>query len=197
MFYITSITNATADLAGTLVHSTPIQGVVADLEPNSQNSYIIQANQGIENANSKAGLIIQGNANAFTAPTSYQTLNATNVGGSFTTSPYFAKATKVITDRDACSITYDQKNGGSFFVAVNATVDGTNGFVTCRLLFTRGGVTTSVPFATGVAEIKGAAESLSFTTLGDAQFGDIYEAEFINTGATLTVTDFTLNGYQF
>ena len=54
-----------------------------------------------------------------------------------------------------------------------------------------------LPFATGVAEIKGAAESLSFTTLGDAQFGDIFEAEFINTGATLTVTDFTLNGYQF
>tara|TARA_R110000772_G_scaffold1236_1_gene4383 strand:+ start:2535 stop:4172 length:1638 start_codon:yes stop_codon:yes gene_type:complete len=199
VFYITSITNDTVDLAGTLVHNAPISGVVADLELNSQNGYIVQANQGIENGNSKAGLIIQGNANAFTAPTAYQTLNATNVGGSFTNSPYFAKALRVITDRDACSITYENKNPGSFFVAVNATVEGSNGFVTCQLTFTRGGIETPVPFATGTTELKGAAETLAFTTLGQAKEGDIYKVQFIKSTGTadLTVTDFTLNGYQF
>jgi hypothetical protein len=199
VFYITSITNVTVDLAGTLVHNAPISGVVADLEPNSQNGYIIQANQGIENGASKAGLIIQGNASAFTAPGAYQTLNATNVGGSFTNSPYFAKARRVITDRDACSITYENKNPGSFFVAVNATVEGSNGFVTCQLTFTRDGIETPVPFATGTTELKGAAALLSFTTLGQAKEGDIYKVQFIKSTGTadLTVTDFTLNGYQF
>ena len=197
VFYITSITNDTVDLAGTLVHTAPISGVVADLELNSQNGYIVQANQGIENGNSKAGLIIQGNANAFTAPTAYQTLNATNVSGSFTNSPYFPKALRVITDRDACSITYENKNPGSFFVAVNATVDGNNGFVTCQLTFTRGGIETPVPFATGTVELKGSAETLAFTTLGQAREGDIFKVRFIKSAGNLTVTDFTLNGYQF
>jgi hypothetical protein len=198
VFYITSITNATTNLAGTIANGADVLGVLLELDTDSQNSYIIQANQGAKNANTKGALIIHGNANSLTAPTSYQVLNSTNVGGSFTNSPYFPQATKVITDREACSITYNNKNSGSFFVAVNATVDGTNGIINCRLRFTRGGVTTSLPFALGVTELKGSAEALSFTTLGTAEFGDIFDVEFLRDSAgTLTVTDFTLNGYQF
>jgi len=199
VFYITSIRNVSGDLDGTLVHGTPIHGVRADLEYDSQNDFIVQGNQGLRNGFAKGGIVIQDNAqaNAFTAPTSYQVLNATNVGGAFTNSPYFPQGTKIITDRDACSITYNQKDPGSFLVAVNATVGGTAGFVTCRLRFTRGGVTTSLPFATGTVEVKNENVNLSFTTLGEAEFGDIFDVEFITTGTTLTVTDFTLNGHQF
>ena len=197
IFSVTSTTNVSGDLAGTGIINTEIDGVLSNINYNSQNSYIIQANQGLQNAGAKGGIIIQGNTAALNTPTSYQVLNATNVVGGFTTSPYFPQGIKVITDRDACTITYNQKVAGSFFVSVNATVDGTNGFVTARLRFTRGGVTTSLPFASGTVEIKGAAEILSFTTLGQAEFGDIFDIEFISTGATLTVTDYSLNGYQF
>ena len=197
IFFVTSTKNVSGDLAGSGVINSIIDGVLSNIDFNSQNSYIIQANQGLQNAGAKGGIVIQGNASALTAPTAYQVLNATNVGGSFTTSPYFPQGIKIITDRDACSITYNQKIPGSFFVAVNATVDGSNGFVTARLRFTRGGITTSLPFATGTVEIKGAAEILSFTTLGKAEFGDIFDIEFISTGLGLTVTDYSLNGYQF
>ena len=55
-----------------------------------------------------------------------------------------------------------------------------------------------MPFATGTVEIKGAAETIAFSTLGNAEFGDIFDIEFIrNSGGTLTVTDYTLNGFQF
>jgi len=76
-------------------------------------------------------------------------------------------------------------------------VGGTAGFVTCRLRFTRGGVTTSLPFAKGTVEIKNENVNLSFTTLGEAEFGDIFDVEFIKDTGSLWVTDFTLNGHQF
>jgi len=34
-------------------------------------------------------------------------------------------------------------------------------------------------------------------TLGKAEFGDVFFVEFIVTSDSLTVTDFTLNSYQF
>ena len=194
VFNVTSITNAGGNLAGTLVQTTPVQGVVADLELDSQNAFIVQGNQGIRNSNAKGSLAIQGNTSAMTAPTSYQVLSAATVaGGAFTSSPFFPVGSRVITNRDECSFEYNNKNTGSFMVVLTATVDGSNAVVSCRLR--NNGV--SIPFAVGVEEIKGSAVSLSFSVIGTATLGDVFDAEFITTGVTLTVTDFTLNGYQF
>tara|TARA_R110000765_G_scaffold5492_6_gene17254 strand:- start:919 stop:2817 length:1899 start_codon:yes stop_codon:yes gene_type:complete len=205
VFYITSITNVTTDLAGTLVHSAPIEGVVADLELDSQNGYIVQANQGLKNSNSIATLSIIDNVNNLnTATTNPQVLAAANVDtGAFSNAASFPQAQRVITDRELCSITYNNKNTGSFMVVVSGTVEMSgDGFIRCRLRSNG----NAISFSEGSAEIRqGRGQALAFSVIGVATLGDVFDVEFTaldTDNATLNsndilVREFVLNGYQF
>ena len=198
VFDIDSSTAISGQLDGTLNQLTPIVGVVGDINYSTQNSYIIQANEGLRNANSKGGLIVTDNLNdlAVSGANTPIVFNSTNVTGGFTNSPYFPVGTKVITDRENCSFIYNQKNAGNFFVIVTTTVElANNGTITC-ILRNNG---NAIPFATGSTEIKsGVKESMSFSVVGSANIGDVFDVTFQSSdGSDILVSQFQLNGYQF
>lgn len=178
-------------------------GVVALLDYDIQNAYIIQANQGLINANAKGTLSIVGNLNNLdTGTTNPQILNETNVGGSFTNAPTFPVTNRVITSIPNCSFTYNNKNDGNFFVVVTGTVEMTgDGFIACRVR--ANGV--AIPFAIGYPEIRqGRAQSFTFSVIGSAVVGDVFDVEFeaLTTAGVpqlndILVREFVLNGYQF
>jgi hypothetical protein len=87
-------------------------------------------------------------------------------------------------------------------VVVTATVEMSgDGFIACRLRSNG----TAIPYAIGYPEIRqGRAQSFTFSVIGQATFGDVFDVEFesFNTGGTSTpkdilVREFVLNGYQF
>ena len=178
-------------------------GAVSNFDYNVQNAYIIQANQGLINGNAKGTLSIVGNLNLLdTGTTNPQVLNETNVGGSFTNAPTFPVATRVTTSIPNCSFTYNNKNNGNFFVVITGTVEMTgDGFIACRVR--SNGV--AIPFAIGYPEIRqGRAQSFSFSVIGTAVVGDVFDVEFealttagVPTSKDILVREFVLNGYQF
>ena len=178
-------------------------GLVSILDYDIQNSYIIQANQGLINANSKGTLSIVGNLNDLnTGTTNPQVLNEANVGGSFTNTPTFPVVNRVITSVSNCSFTYNNKNNGNFFVSITGTVEMSgDGFIACRVRSNG----TAIPFAIGYPEIRqGRAQNFSFSVIGSAVVGDVFDVEFesFNTSGVsnpndILVREFVLNGYQF
>ena len=179
-------------------------GVVALLDYNVQTSYIIQANQGLINANAKGTLSIVGNLNRLdTGTTNPQVLAVANIDtGAFTNTPTFPVVNRVTTSVPNCSFTYNNKNDGNFFVVITGTVEMSgDGFIACRVRSNG----TAIPFAIGYPEIRqGRAQTFSFSVIGSAVVGDVFDVEFeaFNTGGTSTpndilVREFVLNGYQF
>jgi len=178
-------------------------GLVSILDYDIQNSYIIQANQGLINANSKGTLSIVGNLNDLnTGTTNPQVLNEANVGGSFTNTPTFPVTNRVITSVPNCSFTYNNKNNGNFFVSITGTVEMSgDGFIACRVRSNG----TAIPFAIGYPEIRqGRAQNFSFSVIGSAVVGDVFDVEFesfntsgVSTPNNILVREFVLNGYQF
>ncbi len=172
-------------------------GLVSNFDYNIQNTTIVQANQKIQNGNAKGTLSIINNTNALNnSTTNPAVLNEANVGGSFTNNPTFPVANRVITSQANCSFTYNSRIQANFFVAVTATVEqGGNAFITCRLR----GNGIAIPAPVGVVEIRsGVSQVLSFSVLGVASQGDVFDVEFeSSTGSDVTVLDFVLNGYQF
>ena len=178
-------------------------GLVSILDYDIQNSYIIQANQGLINANSKGTLSIVGNLNDLdTGTTNPQVLNEANVGGSFTNTPTFPVTNRVITRVQNCSFTYNNKNNGNFFVSITGTVEMSgDGFIACRVRSNG----TAIPFAIGYPEIRqGRAQNFSFSVIGSAVVGDVFDVEFesfntsgVSTPNDILVREFVLNGYQF
>jgi len=179
-------------------------GSLADFDYNVQKNYIIQANQGIANGNAKGTLSIIANVNDLdTGTTNPQVLKPANVAtGAFSNTPTFPIATRVITSVTDCSFTYDTKIEGNFWVAVTGTVEMSgDGFIACRLRANG----TAFSHAIGLPEIRqGRAQSFTFTIIGVANFGDVFDVEFesFNTSMSSTpkdikVREFVLNGYQF
>jgi hypothetical protein len=122
--------------------------------------------------------------------------------GAFTNAPIFPVATRVITSATDCSFTYDSKIDGNFFVAVTATVEMSgDGFIACRLRANG----TAFTHAIGLPEIRqGRAQSFSFSIIGVATFGDVFDVEFeafdtsmVSSPNDIKVREFVLNGYQF
>ena len=178
-------------------------GFVLVLDYDVQNTYIIQANQGILNGNAKGTLSIIDNLNDLdTGTTNPQVLNEANVGGSFTNTPTFPVSNRVTTSVPNCSFTYNNKNNGNFFVVITGTVEMSgDGFIACRVR--SNGV--AIPFAFGYPEIRqGRAQNFSFSVIGSAVIGDVFDVEFesFNTSGVsnpndILVREFVLNGYQF
>jgi hypothetical protein len=206
-------------------------GAVSDFDYSVQNAYIIQANQGLLNGNAKGTLQVTGNLIALDyagMPVTSNTIvykPANTTTGLFTNLPTFPNAVRVITNaigfnntkdnlNSGMSFTYNNKNDGNFFVAVTATVeyDNTggggglkNGFIECVLRGGDGTTQNEILTSIGRTEVKGFANSFSFSVIGTATIGSVFDVVFKtykDTGAIaddrgLIVSEFVLNGYQF
>jgi len=190
--------------ANTVINVGLTTGVATNIDYDIQNTTIIQANQGIGNGNAKATMSIVGNLEDLdTGTTNPQVLAAANVTtGAFTNTPTFPLVTRVITSAANCSLTYDSKVDANFMVVVTATVEMSgDGFIACRLRSNG----TAIPYAIGYPEIRqGRAQSFTFSVIGQATFGDVFDVEFealttagAPTSKDILVREFVLNGYQF
>ena len=165
----------------------------------AQNTYIIQANQGVTNGNAFASMDITGNLvyldNSVTNPIVLK--DASTVGGGGFTSPisfpFSQRTINVVADG---SIEYNRTLTSNFIVIVTATVQQSgNGVITARLR--NGG--TPITSSVGTTEIKsGIADTLSFSVLGQAVFGNVFDIEIESSGGSdVLVSNLTLNGYNF
>ena len=189
---------------GTIASNTGIDiglttGVVANFDYDIQNSTIVQANQGITNGNSFATMSLVGNAvyleNSTTNPMVLKGSNTVG-GGGFTNPITFPTSQRTINTVADGSITYNSKITTNFIVVVTATVQQSgNGEITMRLRNNG----TPITFAVGTTEIRSAiADTLSFSVIGQATFGDVFDVEVESSGgADVLVSEFILNGYQF
>jgi len=205
------ISNSSTTGFGTIASNTFINvglttGAVSSIDYNIQNTFIIQANQGLSNGNALATMGLKDNVEFLdiaTGPTNPIVFKGSNcIGGTFTNPITFPISNRVTTNTADCSLTYNSKITANFFVAVTAFVErGGDGFIEIRLRQNGVAITTT----TGRTEIRQSrAESLSFTIIGQANFGDVFdlEVECQNTtgiiqNANVLVRDLTLNGYQF
>ena len=189
---------------GTIASNTGIDigldtGVIANFDYDIQNSTIVQANQGITNGNSFATMSLVGNAvyldNSATNPMVLKGSNTVG-GGGFTNPITFPTSQRTINTVADGSITYNSKIPANFIVVVTATVQQSgNGVITMRLRNSG----TPITFAVGTTEIRSAiADTLSFSVIGQATFGDVFDVEVESSGgADVLVSEFILNGYQF
>ena len=174
-------------------------GFVLVLDYNVQNTYIIQANQGITNGNSFASMNLTGNLvyldNSTTNPIVLADANTVG-GGGFTSPiafPFSQRTINVVADG---SIEYNRTLTSNFIVIVTATVQQSgNGVITARLRNNGTAITSSV----GTTEIRqGIADTLSFSVLGQAVLGSVFDIEIESSGAAdVLVSNLTLNGYNF
>lgn len=165
----------------------------------AQNTYIIQANQGVTNGNAFASMDITGNLvyldNSVTNPIVLSEANTVG-GGGFTSPiafPFSQRTINVVADG---SIEYNRTLTSNFIVMVTATVQQTgNGVITARLRNNGIPITSSV----GTTEIRnGIADTLSFSVLGQAVLGNVFDIEIESSGGSdVLVSNLTLNGYNF
>ena len=165
----------------------------------AQNTYIIQANQGVTNGNAFASMDITGNLvyldNSTTNPIVLAEANTVG-GGGFTSPiafPFSQRTINVVADG---SIEYNRTLTSNFIVIVTATVQQNgNGVITARLRNNGTPITSSV----GTTEIRsGIADTLSFSVLGQAVLGNVFDIEIESSGAAdVLVSNLTLNGYNF
>ena len=174
-------------------------GQVTNFDVDVQNSYIIQANQSLVNANAKGTMILTGNTvyldNTTTNPIVIKGSNTVG-GGGFTSPISFPIETRVITSVADGSFTYNQKNTGNFFVNIAATVQQAgNGFITIRVR--QNGTAISAP--KGVTEIRtGISDVINFSIIGVAELGDVFDFEVESSGgADVLISELAINGYQF
>jgi hypothetical protein len=204
---VTDWISGIVDLNGENVRTTPIQGVLLAFNYSHQNTYITQANQGAINSNAKGTLSIQNNTEETTislAGTSVVLNESTAAGPGFTNRPIFPTATKVITNREDCTFTYNTKIKGSFFVSINATVNtiaAASQEIEIRLRYTPFGgspieLTSSVGKTTVRQQIP---ESIAFSLIGEASLGDVFDVVVRNntTNDNIIIQEFSLNGHQF
>ena len=206
VFAVKSIVNAgSGDLSGTIVNTNPAVGVVANFDYSTQGAFIIQANQGLQNANAKGTMTLSDNIvlldNSVTNPIALAVASTVG-GGGFTNPITFPTGNRVLTNATNGSLTYVSKLTANFFVIVSAFVERSgDGFVEMRLRSNGTAITTQV----GRTEIRQSrAESLTFSVLGTAKLGDVFDIEVecqdtsgSPTGIDVLVRDLTLNGYQF
>tara|TARA_R110000868_G_scaffold184980_6_gene426763 strand:+ start:3412 stop:5142 length:1731 start_codon:yes stop_codon:yes gene_type:complete len=189
---------------GTISSNTGIDvglttGAVTEIDYDIQNSIVIQGNQKIANGNSYATMALGANLvllnNSVTNPLVLKAANTVG-GGGFTnpiTFPISQRTTNIVADG---SITYNSKINANFIVIVTATVSQSgNGVITMRLRNNGTAITTTV----GTTEIRsGIADTLTFSVIGQAVLGDVFDVEVESSGGTdVLVSEFVLNGYQF
>lgn len=205
--------NASTTNFGTIASNTFINvglttGVVGNFDYDIQNTYIIQANQGIENGNAKGilsltGNLIELNNSAAPGPPHSVVVNDANfVGGAGPTNPItFPLSRRVITSVSNASFTYDSKINGNFFVNLNATVGiNANGTYTITIQFRQNGI--SLPFL-GKATIRNSGgvfvgQTISLALQGIATQGDVFDVLVsCDTANNVLLSELLINGYQF
>jgi hypothetical protein len=201
-----NIPNTSSTIFGTISANTFIDvgittGILFNVDYDVQNSFIIQANQGILGGNAKATMSLQNNSvlldNSVTNP--IPLADASTVGGGGFTNPItFPVATRVITNSANGSIEYNSKIDGNFFVTVSAEVNSsTNADTEITLRFRQNG--TPITTSEGKTVIRQQVpDNITFAILGVASQGDVFDIEVeSDLGTDVLVKNLTLNGYQF
>lgn len=194
--------------ANTFVTAGLTTGVIGAFDYDIQNSYIVQANQSLENGNAKGILLLTNNtielnnSAAPGPPYSVVVNNANFVGGLGPSNPItFPVARRVITSVPNASFTYDSKIDGNFAVALNATVGvNSNGNFTITIQFRQNG--TPLPFV-GKATIRNSggvfvAQPISINIQGLATQGDVFDVLVsCDTADNVLLSELLISGYQF
>jgi hypothetical protein len=194
--------------ANTFVTAGLTTGVIGNFDYDIQNSYIIQANQSLENGNAKGVLLLTNNLielnnSAASGPPYSVVVNDANfVGGLGPTNPItFPVARRVITSVSNASFTYDSKINGNFAVSLNATVGvNANGNYTITIQFRQNG--TPLPFV-GKATIRNQnnafiAQPISISIQGLATQGDVFDVLVsCDTADNVLLSELLISGYQF
>jgi hypothetical protein len=194
----------------TLINVGLTTGAVSSIDYDIQNTFIIQANQGIQNGNAKSILSLTNNI------IELDTSNATPVGGLYslpiadasfiggagpTNAITFPLAQRVITSVPNGSFTYDSKIDGNFSVNLNTTVGvDSNGTFEIEVQFRQNG--TPLPFV-AKATIRNSggvfvAQPIGLSIQGTATQGDVFDVLVsVASADDVLVSELIVNGYQF
>ena len=184
-------------------------GAVSDFDYSIQNTYIIQANQGVQNGNAKGMLLLT--SNLIELNTSNETpvggfyslpvANASFIGGAPTSAISFPVAQRVITSSANGSFEYDSKIDGNFNVNLTATIGvNKNGTYEIQVKFRQNGV--ALPFI-GKTVVRNSGgtyvqQPLSFSIQGTATQGDIFDVlVLVDATEDVLVSELIVNGFQF
>ena len=194
----------------TLINVGLTTGAVSSIDYDIQNTYIIQANQGIQNGNAKGILSLSSNI------IELDTSNATPVGGLYSlpiadasfiggvgpTNPItFPLAQRVITSSANGSFTYDSKIDGNFNVNLNTTVGvASNGTFDIQVQFRQNGTPLPLIAKTTIRNSGGVfvGQPVGLSIQGTATQGDVFDVLVsIASADDVLVSELIVNGYQF
>tara|TARA_R110000787_G_scaffold145436_4_gene259268 strand:- start:1138 stop:2829 length:1692 start_codon:yes stop_codon:yes gene_type:complete len=198
---------------GTIASNTFINiglttGLVGNFDYDIQNSYIVQANQGLENGNAKGLLDLTGNiieldnSSAAGPPYSVVVNDANFIGAAGPTNPItFPLSRRVITSVANGSFTYDSKINGNFAVSLNSTVGiQSNGTYAITIQFRQNGV--NLPFI-GKSTIRNSGgvfvgQPITLNLQGIATQGDVFDVLVsCDTADNVLLSELIVSGYQF
>jgi hypothetical protein len=192
--------------SNTFVSTGLTTGLVTNFSYDTQNTYIIQANQGVSNGNATGVMQVANNtiesntSGAFGPPYNVVVQDSTFVGGAGPTGGIqFPVASRVVTSSATGSFTYNSKVDASFNVslAVNITVPA-NGTHVVSVSLRKNGVTLFTLSQThrnsgGVFEGK----ETVLPVIGTTTFGDVFDVLVgIDSAQNIIVNDLYLTGYQ-
>lgn len=190
--------------SNTFVSTGLTTGLVTNFSYDTQNSYIIQANQGISNGNATgimqiANNVIESNIPGV-APHEVVVQDSTFVGGAGPTGGIqFPVATRVTTSTATGSFTYNSKIDANFSVMLTANIlVPSNGTFVASMSLRKNAVTLFTITqehrnAGGVFEPK----QISLPILGTTTLGDVFDVVIgIDSAQNLIISDLYLTGYQ-
>ena len=193
--------------ANTFVDTGLTTGVTANLDYDIQNSYIIQANQKVENGNAKGTMVITGNSielvnSTAPGPPYGVVISRSNfVGGAGPTNPItFPVTRRVVASATNASFTYDSKVDGNFFVTLSASAGvNANGTFEITIEFRQNGVPLGI---IGKAIIRNSGGNfteapISLSLQGDATQGDVFDVLVsCDQANNVLISELVVNGFQ-
>lgn len=217
-----TINSNSTTIFGTIASNTfinhglnPTGGTLASINYDIQNTYIIQANQGLQSGNAKSSMQLFDNANrlqTFTSDPNFANpiiFKSTNViGNVFTTPLTFPISQRMSGNTTGCSMTYDSAIDGNFFLSVNTNllhIKNVNKDVLFTLQLRKNGVDVAGGYTE--AQLKENVEfPLSYSILTSTVQGDLYDFEMsvrddktyvLDDDEPVIVINFVVNAYQF
>jgi hypothetical protein len=202
--------------ANTFINVGLTGGSLSDIDYNIQNTYIIQANQGLQNGNAKISMQIADNDERLQTITGDPAIanpivlkGANVITGAFTNPVTFPTEQRMIGTAADCSITYDTAIEGNFIISVNMVLLHTNGADTLATIqLRRNGVDMTDGYYQ--AQLKDDAEfPLAFSVLTTASITtpDVFDIEMsvrdkappyaIDSIKDVIVVSCVINAYQF
>ena len=192
--------------SNTFVSTGLTTGLLTNFSYDTQNAYIIQANQGISNSNATgimqiANNVIESNtSSAIGPPNNVVVQDSTFVGGAGPTGGIqFPVATRVLTSTATGSFTYNSKIDASFNVMLTANIlVPANGTFVVSMSLRKNAVTLFTITqehrnSGGVFEPK----QTSLPVLGTTTFGDVFDVVVgIDSIQNVVISDLYLTGYQ-